>query len=953
MQQRDPSLPGREGDVRAVARAVGATGTARTVLVTGPAGVGKTAVVESGRLAAVRGGAKVLSLGLRTAEGEPGTAALADAVCRLLARINDGRLPVRVTEIRRVELRTAGRDGGLALLSTIGEMLADAADHVPFAMVVDGVDAVPPATVSALGLMLRVFRPAGLPVVLTSRPTASTDRGGDLALAADTVLALGPLDRDDVRELLSRRLGRPVEPDLVTAVTRSLGPLGGNPGSLLSVLSGVERDGALVEMDGRVALSEPAGGLRFAAEAEELPGLGWPDLPVPYGRIWSAAVLARLVDEAEVRLEDLYRTMAPGRPAGCDVAGAVDQLLVQGVLSADHEGRLTFTVPVLAAALRTLPVTCEVRELRARIVHSVLDRLDPVAAGTGRPWLVGHAAAMGPELDDGIAVPLLLAAARRRARFAVPRTVDVYGAALERMRPGPEASGVLRQALELGLRQADHAGSLALAAPLFAGLDAAPADAGRDAGTDLEFSARAWSVAALHEHAGVAEGPRWAALRRIPAAAGLTALGGRYGMGPLTPVAPDDTPEAGGPPRGPLPTPAETRLLLAAVVGGRAESDRARRDLPGAVEGMAWDRLRGAAAYGDLAGALEAVLADRYTKAGDSTAVRYHAVVRDYLSGRWDEALAGIRRIELRGRTRDPSGVAQLARALAGEIHWMRGDIEQARTWLDLISEAVPHPLVGRVRLGVRCAEGEPDEAFERGWQDVRWARENGMLAGLDRLVLRLLSYGSREGREGDRVRAQEELEALHVEAGSPMTRESVLLGRAVLHGDVESARVAFSLVRRRGDRQLLLLARECLVALVDDPQTWLDEAVREAQSLGATTFLRTMLAVRARWYGLKLNVPRQRAAPNRLSESDVRLIDLVSDGETNRRIAARMACSEKTVEQRLTRLFQRTGCRSRAELAASRLDGSLARLGLLPDGPAPGEAGGSVVSPGHMEPLG
>ncbi|MEU7041802.1 LuxR family transcriptional regulator [Streptomyces varsoviensis] len=948
MQQRDPSLPGREGDVCAVASALGATGTARTVLVTGPPGVGKTVVVESGRLAAVRSGAKVLPLDLWTAEGEPGTAALVDAVCRLLARINDGRLPARVTAIRRVELRTAGHDGGLALLSTIGETLADAADHIPFAMVVDGVDAVPPATVSALGLMLRVFRPAGLPVVLTSRPTASTECGGDLALAADTVLTLGPLARDDVRELLSRRLGRPVEPDLVTAVTRSLGPLGGNPGALLSVLAGVERDGALVELDGRVAVSEPAGGLRFAAAAEELSDLGWPGLPAPYGRVRSAAVLAHLVEAAELRLEDLYRAAEQGRPAGCDVAEAADQLLVQGVLSADHEGRLAFTVPALAAALRTLPVTREVRELRARIVCSLLDRLDPVAAGTGRPWLAGHAAAMGPELADEIAVPLVLAAARRRARFAVPRTVDVYGAALERMPRGPEASGVLRQALELGLRQADHAGALALAAPLFAGLDAAPADAG----TDLDFNARAWSVAALHEHAEAAVGRRWAALRRIPAAAGLAALGGRYGIGPLLPTAPDDAPEAGGPPRGPLPTPAETRLLAAAV-GGRAESDRARRGLPGAVEGAAWDRLRGAAAYGDLAGALEAVLADRYTKAGDSTAVRYHAVVRDYLAGRWDEALAGIRRIELRGRTRDPSGVAQLARALAGEIHWMRGDIERARTWLDLISEAVPHPLIGRVRLGVRSAAGRPDEAFERGWRDVRRARENGMLAGLDRLLLRLLSYGSWEGREGDRVRAQEELEALHAEVGSPMTRESMLLGRAMLHGDAESARSAFSLVRRRGDRQLLLLARECLVALADDPQTWLDEAVREAQSLGAATFLRTMLAVRARWEGLKLNVPRQRAAPNRLSESDVRLIDLVSDGETNRRIAARMACSEKTVEQRLTRLFQRTGCRSRAELAASRLDGTLARLGLLPDCPALGEAGGSAVSPSHMEPLG
>ncbi|MFD7917720.1 AAA family ATPase [Streptomyces sp. NPDC059740] len=953
MQQSESSLPGRTDDVRAVARVLGETGTARTMLVTGAAGVGKTTVVECGRLVAVRGGAKVLRLGLASAEGEPGTAALVDAVCRLLARVNDGRLPKRVTEIRRVELRTGARDGGLTLLSTIGEVLADAAAHVPFGMVVDAVDTVPPPTAAALELLLRVFRPAGLPVVLASRPAPPAAGGRHLTLAADEVLTLGPLTPDGVRELLARRLGHPVEPELVAAVTHSLGPLAGNPAGLLSVLSAIEGDGALVELDGRMSLSEPADGLRFAGAAPELSGLGWPDLPPDPGRVRIAAALAHLVATAELRLEDLYRMTVPVRGAEHEAARAVDQLLTEGVLTTDHEGRVAFAVPALAAALRTLPVTCDLRELHGGIVSSVLDRLDPGSAGTGRPGLAGHAVAVGAGLDDAVAVPLLLAAARRYARFAPPRAVGVYGAALERMRPGPEAAGVLRQALELGLRHADHAGSLALAGRLADCLAAVPPEA---AGPDLLFSARAWCMAALHEHSA-----RWsageddrcrAAVGRIPEAAGLAALGGWYGIGPLTPVAGAVEPRTDGPPRGPLPTPAETRLLAAAV-GGRAGGGPARRALPVPVEGAAWDRLRGAAAYGDLAGALEVVLADRYPKVGDSTAVRYHAVVRDYLAGRWDEALSGIRRIELRGRSRGPSGAAQLARALAGEIHWMRGDTDAARTWLELIPEAVAHPLVGRAWLGVRQATAGSDEAFERAWQDVGRARARSVLAGLDRLLLRLISFASREEREDDCERALAELESLHAEVDSPMTLESVLLGRALAHRDAGSVRSAFPLVRQRGDRPLALLARECLVVVGDDPQTWLDEAVREAQALGATTYLRTMLAVRARQGGLKLSMPRRRARPARLTEDDVRLIDLVSDGETNRRIAARMACSEKTVEQRLTRLFQRTGCRSRAELAAFRLDGSLARSGLLPDVPARAADVGPVVPLGDGGPLG
>jgi DNA-binding CsgD family transcriptional regulator len=79
------------------------------------------------------------------------------------------------------------------------------------------------------------------------------------------------------------------------------------------------------------------------------------------------------------------------------------------------------------------------------------------------------------------------------------------------------------------------------------------------------------------------------------------------------------------------------------------------------------------------------------------------------------------------------------------------------------------------------------------------------------------------------------------------------------------------------------------------------------------------------------VSLPRLRAAREKLTELDVELVRMVSDGVTNRQIAVGLACSEKTVEQRLTRLFQRTRSRSRAELAAAWLEGNLARLGLLP----------------------
>ncbi|MCZ1007848.1 hypothetical protein O1L68_15065 [Streptomyces lydicus] len=296
------------------------------------------------------------------------------------------------------------------------------------------------------------------------------------------------------------------------------------------MLAGIEQDGALLDWTAGSPSANRRAACASAGTRRSWPPSGGRTSP-DAGRTKVAAALARLVATAELRLEDLHRMTTPGRGARPDAVRAVDQLFTQGVLMADQEGRVGFAVPALAAALRKLPVTCDVPELHARIVRTALDRLGPVSAGTGHPRLAGHAIAVGPELDDGVAVPLLLAAAGRYARFSAPRAVAVYGAALDRMRPGPEASGVLRQALELGLRNADYAGSLALAEPLTACLDAAPANAG----ADLDFSARAWSMAALHEHGPrhteAAEDRRSAALRRIPAAAAWRRWAGGTGSG--------------------------------------------------------------------------------------------------------------------------------------------------------------------------------------------------------------------------------------------------------------------------------------------------------------------------------------------------------------------------------------------------------------------------------------
>ena len=52
--------------------------------------------------------------------------------------------------------------------------------------------------------------------------------------------------------------------------------------------------------------------------------------------------------------------------------------------------------------------------------------------------------------------------------------------------------------------------------------------------------------------------------------------------------------------------------------------------------------------------------------------------------------------------------------------------------------------------------------------------------------------------------------------------------------------------------------------------------------------------------------------------------MELVVAGLTNRQITSTLSVGEKTVEGNLTRLYTKTGCRSRVELAAAMVNGRI-----------------------------
>ena len=58
------------------------------------------------------------------------------------------------------------------------------------------------------------------------------------------------------------------------------------------------------------------------------------------------------------------------------------------------------------------------------------------------------------------------------------------------------------------------------------------------------------------------------------------------------------------------------------------------------------------------------------------------------------------------------------------------------------------------------------------------------------------------------------------------------------------------------------------------------------------------------------------------VTENERLLASLITEGLTNRQVAIALRTSEKSVAGRLSRLFQRTGYRSRVELATAMLTG-------------------------------
>ena len=332
---------------------------------------------------------------------------------------------------------------------------------------------------------------------------------------------------------------------------------------------------------------------------------------------------------------------------------------------------------------------------------------------------------------------------------------------------------------------------------------------------------------------------------------------------------------------------------------------------------------QGSTGWFDPIGMFESVLGPGYGVPERGPLGLYRRIVDGYRRGHWDDALSAVRTLVATYRASTP--VHELARLLAAEMCVRRGELDLARNWL---GESDPHAafptMRGWVEMTVPWRCGDVDAAVESGWQayaNAMRAAESGATVGLHLLISRhAMLVSALGGREGlDEI--QQASAAWCRTPDEPELGVAELMVTAVAQNSFAAARAAVLALREQGYQTELATA--CLLAarVADDPRPWLHAADEIAEQLG-DNWLRTQIKSITRDCGVTL--PRRTTNSRSSAKVEIRIIELIQQGMTNRQIAAAIQISEKSVERHLTKLFAKTGCRSRLDLVAAYERGGL-----------------------------
>jgi DNA-binding CsgD family transcriptional regulator/tetratricopeptide (TPR) repeat protein len=292
--------------------------------------------------------------------------------------------------------------------------------------------------------------------------------------------------------------------------------------------------------------------------------------------------------------------------------------------------------------------------------------------------------------------------------------------------------------------------------------------------------------------------------------------------------------------------------------------------------------------------------------------------IRACAAGDWDRAIRLARsNLDTASSCAVDPGQTAMVRELV-IVFTERGEVARARTELAAARSRhllLPHLLTG-AEAALEEAIGERGRARELLTDALDGAAEAQVLVGTDELWLRLAELEVRSGDVPAARACAKKVAEIAQRLGTADARVNHLLAKVVVDQDAAAAAELTELAETRQSPYEIARALAAVAASgLGDERT-----VRHAYEIfGELDALMSRARLRAVMRDLKVSVAGRTAT---LAENERLLATLVAQGLTNAQLAIALSTSEKSVEGRLTRLFQRAGYRSRAELASAILSG-------------------------------
>src|SRR5947209_2772154 len=344
MARENSAVRGRDEEFAAL-RAALTTAAGRLVVLRGPVEIGRTAVLEAAAKRLAADGLRVVTVycGVHSDDGpdDPyGITPLMHALRAKFEQFGDVRLADSLNAIARLRNLTGQNPGWWVprMISELDIMFDRLGQPKRTAILVDDghlLDELAPLLVSA--------RRSGCPVLVTCRDDVEQTPGlAELLTVADEVISLGPLADEHMAALADRAAGTPLVDAVLAALRTALGPLFGNPGTLLATVAHLRTSGRLTLVRDRLCLRAPTvpialpAGHHLVRRARKLGVLG-------------GLLLGAVAALDEFSLDDLPLVAAA---LGVDLVGCgrtLDQLILSGVLVADVSGQVRCRCAALAA----------------------------------------------------------------------------------------------------------------------------------------------------------------------------------------------------------------------------------------------------------------------------------------------------------------------------------------------------------------------------------------------------------------------------------------------------------------------------------------------------------------------------------------------------------------------------------------------------------------------------